>query len=271
MEPRQPNDQTRDLSRDLDRDQDRVEVTPNADPITGEPGAHPVGTGIGAAAAGAAATAIGATAGPIGAVVGAVVGSVIGGLVGKSAAETTNPTVEEGYWRSSHTERTYAQDRPYETYHLAYQVGYEGYLNRTGQQTQQSSFRSAEPELRREYEQQNNGSGVDWNEARYAVEDAWNRAKRNDFFYQEDLYWREHYQRQPYYNSNLSYQDYQLAYRTGYEGFVEYGHQNQHFDQVEHVLRDQYDMSDTASVLPWQDARHAVFDGWHRAAQRFYI
>ncbi|MCU0525916.1 MAG: glycine zipper family protein [Elainella sp. Prado103] len=276
-----PNDQTRDFPSS-----DR-ETASNADPITGEPGAHPVGTGIGAAAAGAAATAIGATAGPIGAVVGAVVGSVIGGLVGKSAAESTNPTIEETYWRDSYTSRPYIRpEYPYEAYQLAFQVGHEGYLSRSKQRI---SFHEAEPELRREYESRNHesrnhesrnhesrgyesgnhGAEIVWDEARYAAEDAWERTKRNTFFYEEDQHWKTQFQHRPYYHPSLSYSDYQLAYRIGYEGFVEYADQNQHFDQVEHILKQNYEADNTASVLPWPEARHAVFDGWHHAAQRY--
>jgi hypothetical protein len=252
-------------------DLENVELSTNPDPITGEPGAHPVGTGIGAAAAGAAATAIGATAGPIGAVVGAVVGSVIGGLVGKSAAEATNPTVnpavEEHYWRESYSKRHYARpDRSYDAYQLAYQVGYEGYTAHTGENM---SYAEIEPELEREYDRRNDGSSVSWDDAKYAVRDAWERAKRNDFFFNEDLYWRDNYRLQPYYNSNLSYQDYQPAYRLGYEGYVEHANSGKPHDEIERELRQSYDTDDASSTLPWDQAVHAVRDAWNRADQVF--
>lgn len=244
-----------------------TEVSANPDPITGEPGAHPLGTGIGAAAAGAAATAIGATAGPLGAVVGAVVGSVIGGLVGKSAAEATNPTVEEAYWRETYSNRPYARpERSYEAYQLAYQVGYEGYIAHADEIV---AYPEIEPELQREYDRRNDGTSVDWDEARYAVRDAWERAKRNDFFYTEDLYWREHYRAQPYYNPNLSYQDYQPAYRAGYESYVEYAGTNKPYDEIEAEIHHNYEDVYGTAGLPWADARHAVRDAWNRADQVF--
>lgn len=246
-----------------------TEVSTNPDPITGEPGAHPVGTGLGAAAAGAAATAIGATAGPVGAVVGAVVGSVIGGLVGKSAAEATNPTSrEEAYWREAYSNRSYARsDRSYEAYQLAYQVGYEGYVAHADQRM---TYPEIEPELQRQYEAQNDGRSVAWNEARYAVKDAWERARRNDFFFNEDLYWREHYQTQPYYNSNLSYQDYQPAYRVGYEGYAEYIETGASYEDMEQRLRRNYETDYGSAGLGWDQAKHAVWDGWNRAKQTFW-
>jgi hypothetical protein len=248
---------------------DDLETTSaNPDPITGEPGAHPVGTGVGAAAVGAAATAIGATAGPIGAVVGAVVGSVIGGLVGKSAAEATNPTVENAYWQESYQSRPYAHpERSYEAYELAYQLGYENYIAYSDQKT---TYQEVEPELEREYERRNDGSSVSWDHAKYAVRDAWERAKRNDFFYNEDLYWRENYRTQPYYAPHFSYQDYQPAYRTGYEGYVEYMETGKSFSEVEPELRRNYENDYATSGLAWERARHAVRDAWNRAENLFF-
>ncbi|WNZ24064.1 glycine zipper family protein [Leptolyngbya sp. NK1-12] len=241
----------------------------NPDPITGEPGAHPVGTGVGAAAVGAAATAIGATAGPIGAVVGAVVGSVIGGLVGKSAAEATNPTIEEAYWREQHQNRTDLHpERSYEAYQLAYQLGYESYVARAEQRT---TYQEVEPELEREYERRNDGSSVEWNDAKYAVRDAWERARRNDFFYRADLYWRENYRSQPYSDSGFSYEDYQPAYRTGYEGYVEYAETGESYDEIESELRRSYEENYGTSGLAWEDAKHAVRDGWNWAEQKFQV
>lgn len=243
------------------------EVSANPDPITGEPGAHPLATGIGAAAAGAAATAIGATAGPLGAVVGAVVGSVIGGLVGKSAGEATNPTIEETYWRENYRHRPYAHpDRAYEAYQLAYQIGYEGYIAHADEIT---AYPEIEPELQREYDRRNDGTSVDWDSARYAVRDAWERARRNDFFYTEDLYWRENYASQPYYNPNLSYQDYQPAYRTGYEGYVEYANTSKPLDEIEVELRRSYESAYGDAGLDWEQAKPAVRDAWIRADKVF--
>ncbi len=249
-------------------DFETIAGNPNFDPITGEPGAHPLGTGIGAAAAGAVGTAIGATAGPLGAVVGAVVGSVMGGLVGKHAAEAVNPTVIKSGRRQS--QDNIRPDQSYEAHQLAYQIGYQGYLDHIDENM---SYAEIEPELEHEYQREleleGDGVSVSWDEARHAVKDAWERARRNDFFYTEDLYWRDNYRLQPYYNLDLSYEDYQPAYRLGYESYVEHADSDQTYAQVEPELRRTYDISDASSNLPWPDAVHAVRDAWFRAEQEF--
>ena len=150
----------------------------NLDPISGETGAHPVGTGIGAAGVGTAATVIGAVVGgPIGGVVGAVVGSVVGGLAGKQAAEKINPTEEDEHWRDNYTTRPYVEEgRAYEDYQPAYRTGYQGYIRYVDAG---KTYDQVEPELRKEYEAKGS-SNVDWNAAKYAVRDGWDRASRYD-------------------------------------------------------------------------------------------
>lgn len=244
-----------------------VEGSTNPDPISGEPGAHPLGTGIGAAAAGAVATAIGATVGPLGAIVGAILGSVIGGLMGKSAAEATNPTIDNTYDYAAHEEHAHTgSDRSYEAYELAYHLGYEGYsLYSDGHTT----YQEIEPALQRTYEARNDGSSVSWNSARYAVRDAWERARRNDFFFNEDLHWQDHYRSRPYYNPDFSYDDYQPAYRIGFQGYVEHAETHDSYEKVELKLRREYENNYGDSGLDWNQAKHAVRDAWNHAEQHF--
>jgi uncharacterized protein YcfJ len=249
-------------NREEIREQDIVDAGPNRDPLTGEPGAHPVGTGIGAAAAGAIGTAIGAAAGPVGAVVGAAVGSFVGGLVGKSAAEATNPTVEDDYWRSTYTSRPYAaQDRAYEDYQPAYRTGYEGY-NRYSDNDRR--YEDVEPELRREYESQSVNPRLGWDDARYATKDAWDRAERNALFANEDNYWRQNYTSSPYYDSQLTFNDYQPAYRTGYEGYTRHYGTGKTYAEVEPELRQDYERHYGSSGLSWEKAKYSIRDAWHR-------
>ncbi len=149
----------------------------NIDPISGETGAHPVGTGIGAASAGAAGAAIGgAVGGPVGAVVGAVVGAFSGGLAGKGVAEAIDPTVEDAYWQNNYTSSSYADPgATYEDYEPAYRTGYEGYsrYSATGK-----SFNELEDDLQRDYEINRGKSNVQWEKAKHAAQDAWNRVER---------------------------------------------------------------------------------------------
>lgn len=144
----------------------------NLDPITGEPGSHPVGTGIGAAGAGSVGAAIGGVVGgPIGAVVGAAIGAVGGGLFGKGAAEAIDPTVEDAHWRTNHTSRPYIEpDKTYDDYAPAYKTGYEAFDRHA---ESGKTFEEIEPELKSEYETKHPNTGLGWNKAKQAAQDAY--------------------------------------------------------------------------------------------------
>ncbi len=161
-------------NRIVDRDTNPDESDANLDLISGEAGAHPLGTGVGAAGAGTVATVIGgAVGGPFGAVVGAVIGSVVGGLAGKDVAEHVNPTFEETNWQETYTSSTYVDsDRIYEDYQPAYRTGYEGY-ERYGHSGR--TYSEVETDLQRDYQANQTGS-LAWEQAKYAVKDAWDRA-----------------------------------------------------------------------------------------------
>ena len=144
----------------------------NRDPITGAPGAHPVGTGMGAAAGGAAGAAVGSVAGPVGTLVGAAVGAVAGGLAGKGVAEMVDPTVEDAYWRSTHTTQPYySSDQNYDDFAPAYRAGYEGRVKYNGRK-----FDEIETDLEADYKR-NNGK-LDWVDVKDATRNAWNRVDR---------------------------------------------------------------------------------------------
>lgn len=144
----------------------------NADPITDESGAHPTGVGIGATIGGAAAgAAAGALAGPVGTMVGAIVGAVAGGYLGKGVAESIDPTVEDAYWRETHTGRPYYESGvDYGDYQAAYQYGWEAGHNYRGK-----SFEEVELELERGWEKARSTSTLSWQKARAATRDAWDR------------------------------------------------------------------------------------------------
>ena len=151
-------------NRNVNRDVNPTDQSDaNLDPISGEAGSHPLGTGVGAAGAGTVGTVIGgAVGGPVGAVVGAVIGSVVGGLAGKDVAEQVNPTFEETNWQETYTSSTYADsDKTYE--------GYDRY----GQSGR--TYNEVETDLQRDYQSNQTGS-LPWEQAKYAVKDAWDRA-----------------------------------------------------------------------------------------------
>lgn len=144
----------------------------NRDPLSGAAGAHPLGTGIGAAAGGMAAGALaGTVAGPLGTLAGAAAGAVIGGLAGKGVAESIDPTLEDAYWRENYADRDYVrQGATYEDYGPAYRFGVDSYGRATGR-----SFEEVEPELKRDWDSNKGRSSLEWDRARNASRDSWQR------------------------------------------------------------------------------------------------
>jgi hypothetical protein len=151
----------------LDRNPDA-----NRDPLTGTPGAHPVGTGVGAVAGGiATAAAVGSVAGPVGTLVGAAVGALAGGLVGKGVAEMIDPTVEDAYWRDNYATRPYVgTGATYDDYGPAYRYGVDSYSRYEGR-----TFDDAEPQLRNDWNRVRGTSSLEWERAKHATKDSWQR------------------------------------------------------------------------------------------------
>ena len=145
----------------------------NADIITGEPGSHPVGTTIGGVGGAVAGAAIGSMAGPLGTLIGGAIGAIAGGGVGHASAEAIDPTKEEAYWRAESSNTHYYKegydfDRDM---HPAYAVGY---ANRA-RYPADARFEDHEADLRRSWEEVKGESRMEWNDARMASLDAWNR------------------------------------------------------------------------------------------------
>jgi hypothetical protein len=241
---------------------DLNEPDANRDPITGQPGAHPVGTGVGAAGAGTVGAVVGGVVGgPVGAVIGSAIGAAAGGLIGKNVAEAANPTVEDAYWRENYKHRPYVdQNRSYEDYQPAYRTGYEGYNRHSGTGR---TYDEVEPDLRREYETNYGTSGLGWDHARHATRDAWTKVESINPT-TEDSYWRENYANQPYFEQGRSYEDYQPAYRSGYEAYGRYYGTGRTYDEVEPELQRDYERSHGTAGLGWERAKHAARAAWHR-------
>lgn len=78
----------------------------------------------------------------------------------------------------------------------------------------------------------------------------------------EDAYWRDNFEREPYYQSGMTYEDYEPAYRLGWESRVRYTGAN--FDDIDTDLARDYDNSRGKSRLSWEHAKHATRAAWHR-------
>ncbi len=99
-----------------------------------------------------------------------------GTLAGKRATRALDPKREDAYWRDHYTERAYVEEgSSYDDYGPAYAFGVSTFGRYPGR-----SFADAEPELSRQWIGRSGASMLGWDEARYAVRDAWNRLSRQD-------------------------------------------------------------------------------------------
>ena len=81
----------------------------------------------------------------------------------------------------------------------------------------------------------------------------------------EDAYWRENYASQPWVERSYTYDDYQPAFRSGYEGYARYGTVGKSYDDIEPELRRDWDRTKGKSRLEWERARMASRAAWDRA------
>jgi hypothetical protein len=83
----------------------------------------------------------------------------------------------------------------------------------------------------------------------------------------EDAYWRDNYSTRPYVSSGSGYDDYQPAYRYGWESRARY--EDKRFDEVEPVLARDWDQyRGQSSRLNWDNAKLATRDAWDRIDAR---
>lgn len=83
---------------------------------------------------------------------------------------------------------------------------------------------------------------------------------------EEDAYWRENYPKRDYAEPGRGYDDYQPAYRYGWESKPRYPDRT--FDQAEEELRRDWDKSRGSSSLDWEHARKASQDAWKRIEEK---
>lgn len=78
----------------------------------------------------------------------------------------------------------------------------------------------------------------------------------------EEAYWRDAYAREPYYQSGMTYDDYDPAYRLGWESRGRYS--GRRFEDVETDLGRDYETRRGKSRLSWDNAKHATRSAWDR-------
>jgi hypothetical protein len=151
--------------------------------VTSSESSHPVGTilgtvgGMAAGVTGAVVTgsAIGSAAGPVGAAVGAVIGGAIGAGAGHEIAAQINPKAEDLFWRNNYQGRPYVlAGSAYEVYQPAYRYGVDTY-----RKTPDRDFDEIEPSLSGDWYTLRGDSTLDWDTARHAARDAYQRLQQN--------------------------------------------------------------------------------------------
>jgi len=76
----------------------------------------------------------------------------------------------------------------------------------------------------------------------------------------EELYWREHFAAEPYYDPAFDFEEYLPAWRTGWEGRAKYPGRS--FEDIERELQADYHWNRGQSRLLWEQARAAVRAGF---------
>jgi uncharacterized protein (TIGR02271 family) len=80
---------------------------------------------------------------------------------------------------------------------------------------------------------------------------------------EEDTYWRQNYGNRDYVEPQRTYEDYQPAYQTGYEGFARHaGDTGRTYEEVEPDLQRDYESRRGGAGLPWEKAKGAARDAW---------
>lgn len=69
------------------------------------------------------------------------------------------------------------------------------------------------------------------------------------------------YRDAPYYSAGREWNDYEPAYKYGYDTYGQY--RGQKFEDVESKLEQNWDSTRANSRLAWPEAKGAVKDGWH--------
>jgi hypothetical protein len=131
------------------------------------------GVAGGVAGGAAAGAAVGGMTGPVGAVVGAAVGAVAGALAGR--AIKADPVAEDAYWRENYAGRDYvAAGTSYDDYSPAYRYGVDAYSRFPDRK-----FDDVEADLGRDWGTARGRSSLEWDRAKHATRDAWQRLSDN--------------------------------------------------------------------------------------------
>jgi len=80
----------------------------------------------------------------------------------------------------------------------------------------------------------------------------------------EDAYWRDNYVSQPWVERTYTYDDYQPAFRSGYESYSRYRGTGKTYNEIEPELRQNWERTRGRSRLDWERAKSASRAAWDR-------
>lgn len=82
----------------------------------------------------------------------------------------------------------------------------------------------------------------------------------------ETGYWRDNYVKRPYSNDDAAFEEYEPAYRYGWESAAFYPRKK--FADVETDLAREWERRKGESTLSWEQAKPAIRDAWDRIVAR---
>lgn len=80
----------------------------------------------------------------------------------------------------------------------------------------------------------------------------------------ETDYWRQNFRNRPYYQRDKTFDDYEPAYRYGWESATRPEYSGRRFDEVESDLERGWSKSKGTAKNAWYEVREATRDAWNR-------
>jgi hypothetical protein len=84
----------------------------------------------------------------------------------------------------------------------------------------------------------------------------------------EGDYWRQNFERRPYYEPGRSYEHYEPGYRFGWQSAAGLGKDAAEFEDLETELESRWSYELASGEKTWEEVRETVRDGWNRARER---
>lgn len=84
----------------------------------------------------------------------------------------------------------------------------------------------------------------------------------------EGDYWRQNFERRPYYEPGHPYEHYEPGYRFGWQSAAGFGPEAVEFEDVETELERKWSYELASGEKDWEDVREAVRDAWLRVRRR---